>query len=55
VDPLLIERHPAALATAGRLGYSGTDVDIGGLRERYNGAPDEGLDRIGRFEGSPSR
>jgi hypothetical protein len=55
VDPLLIERHPAALATAERLGYSGTDVDIEGLRERYNGAPDEGLDRIGRFEGSPSR
>lgn len=55
VDPLLIERHPAALATAARLGYGGTDLDLDALRARYSGAPDAGLDRIGRFEGWPSR
>jgi len=55
VDPLLIERHSAALATAERLGYSGTDVDVAALRERYHGTPDAGLDRVGRFESSSSR
>jgi hypothetical protein len=55
VDPLAIERHPAALATAERLGYSGTEVDLPALRERYHGKPDAGLDRVGRFEPSSSR
>jgi hypothetical protein len=55
VDPLAIERHPAALATASRLGYSGTDLDLEALRERYHGMPDAGLDRLGRFEPTSSR
>jgi hypothetical protein len=55
VDPMLIERHPAALATAERLGYSAADVDLDALRARYSGMPDAGLDRVGRFEPSPSR
>jgi len=55
VDPLAIERHPAALATAERLGYCGTDVDLEALRDRYRGIPDAGLDRLGRFEPSSSR
>ena len=50
VEPLLIERHPAALATAARLGYAPTDVDLDALRARYQGTPDLGLDRSGRFE-----
>jgi hypothetical protein len=55
IDPLAIERHPAALATAERLGYCGTDVDLEALRDRYRGIPDAGLDRLGRFEPSSSR
>lgn len=55
VDPLLIERHPAALATAERLGYAGAEVDVAALRERYHGTPDAGLDRVGRFESTQSR
>jgi hypothetical protein len=50
VDPLLIERHPPALETARRLGYSAIDVDLDALRARYSGTPDPGLDRVGRFE-----
>jgi hypothetical protein len=53
VDPLLIERHPAALSTATQLGYAVAAVDLDALRARYRGEPDPGLDRIGRFE--PSR
>jgi hypothetical protein len=54
LDPLAIERHPAALATAERLGYSGADVNLSALRERYYGIPDAGLDRLGRFEPTSS-
>jgi hypothetical protein len=46
VDPLLIERHPAALHTAERLGYAASAVDLDALRARYIGAPDAGLDRF---------
>src|SRR3954451_2098383 len=49
VDPLLIERHPAAVETAMRLGYDPTAVDADVLRDRYVGTPAAGLDRIGRF------
>src|SRR3954452_11175795 len=49
VDPHLIERHPAAVATAARFGYDAADVDVRSLRDRYVGTPDSGLDRIGRF------
>src|SRR4051812_6059685 len=49
VDPLLIERHPAAVETAMRLGYDPTAVDPDVLRDRYVGTPAAGLDRIGRF------
>jgi hypothetical protein len=54
VDPLLIERHAAAVTTAERLGYCATDVDVDALRRRYHGTPDAGLDRVGRFESTPS-
>jgi hypothetical protein len=54
VDPLLIERHPAALETAERLGYSVANVDLDALRARYSGMPDAGLDRVGRFDPAPS-
>jgi hypothetical protein len=49
VDPLLIERHPAAVHTAQRLGYDAATVDVDAMRTRYVGTPDAGLDRIGRF------
>src|SRR3954452_17957837 len=49
VDPLLIERHPAAVETAARLGYEPTTFDADALRDRYIGTPAAGLDRIGRF------
>src|SRR4051812_5445246 len=49
VDPLLIERHPAAVETAARLGYDATAVDTTSLRERYVGTPAAGGDRVGPF------
>ncbi|HYZ28849.1 MAG TPA: hypothetical protein VE570_07320 [Thermoleophilaceae bacterium] len=41
VDPLLIERHPRALATAERLGYRGAEVDLEALRARYSARPSD--------------
>jgi hypothetical protein len=41
VDPLLIERHPRALATAERLGYRGAEVDLEALRVRYSTRPSD--------------
>jgi hypothetical protein len=41
VDPLLIERHPRALATAERLGYRGAEVDPEALRARYRASPSD--------------
>jgi hypothetical protein len=50
LDPMQIRAHPAALETAGRLGYDMDEIDLDALRERYGGEPDAGADRIGRFE-----
>lgn len=49
VDPLAVLEHPLACATARRLGYDPGDVDPGALAARYRGAPDPGVDRIGRY------
>ena len=49
VDPAAIRRHPMTVETAHALGYELDDVDTDGLRARYQGEPDAGLDRIGRF------
>jgi hypothetical protein len=49
VDPEAIHRHPVSVETARALGYELDDVDIDALRARYQGEPDPGLDRIGRF------
>lgn len=48
-DPHLVLRHPATVAVAGRLGYDVSAVDPDALRARYEGAPDPGEDRIGRY------
>lgn len=50
VDPLQIHRHRGAVAVAQRLGYAMADLKLSSLDARYRGAPDPGLDRVGRFE-----
>jgi hypothetical protein len=49
VHPEAIQRHPVSVETARALGYELDDVDIDAMRARYQGEPDPGLDRIGRF------
>jgi hypothetical protein len=49
LDPLQVLRHPRTVETAQTLGYEPEDVDLAQLRARYIGAPDPGLDRIGRY------
>lgn len=40
IDPLLIEHHPAAVATAELLGYAPLDVNLLALRDRYSARPE---------------
>jgi hypothetical protein len=54
LDPLAIHRHRRAVDVAHALGYDMASLDVAALSERYRGAPDPGLDRIGRFEGRPA-
>lgn len=39
VDPLAIERHPAAMEAMERLGYSLAEIDLRAIAERYHGVP----------------
>ncbi len=48
VDPLRVLKHPATVQTATELGYDVVPLDVAALEARYRGAPDPGLDRIGR-------
>jgi hypothetical protein len=50
VDPLSVQRHAETVAVAAQLGYDVGDLDLTALEARYRGEPDEGLDRLGRFE-----
>jgi hypothetical protein len=50
VDPLVIRRHRWTLEVAHQLGYDGEALDVSALEARYLGAPDPGLDRVGRYE-----
>jgi hypothetical protein len=54
VDPLVVRRHPRTVAVAAKLGYDLDSLDVAALEARYRGHPDQGLDRIGRFESSSS-
>jgi hypothetical protein len=49
VDPLQVHRHPATVEVARRMGYELTGLNLGALLARYQGRPDPGRDRIGRF------
>jgi hypothetical protein len=49
VDPLEVLNHPATVRTASVLGYEVDPLDLEALEARYVGAPDPGLDRLGRF------
>ncbi len=50
VDPLDVLRHPLTVQVAGRLGYDVAEMDAAALEARYRGRPDDGLDRLGRYE-----
>lgn len=50
VDPLEIHRHRRTVDVAHALGYDMTAISPAALERRYRGAPDPGLDRLGRFE-----
>jgi hypothetical protein len=50
VDPLLARRHRRTVEVASALGYDLDSLDVSALEDRYRGAPDPGLDRIGRHE-----
>jgi hypothetical protein len=52
VDPALVGEHPRTVETAARLGYDALDYDPEALRARYQGEPELGLDRHGRFPGA---
>lgn len=57
-DPRLVRRHRLTCWAAAQLGYDAGDLDLSSLHARYQGRPDPGLDRFGRFmddEGSASR
>jgi hypothetical protein len=54
VDPLVVRRHPRTVAVARKLGYELDSLDVAALEARYRGDPDQGLDRIGRFESTSS-
>ena len=49
VDPLRMLEHRATVRTATELGYDVAGVDVAALEARYRGAPDFGVDRIGRY------
>ena len=49
VDPLHVHRHPGTVQVAKELGYDLSGLNLGALEARYQGEPDPGLDRIGRF------
>jgi hypothetical protein len=49
VDALEVHRHPTTVWLAHRLGYDIQRLNLGVLHARYQGEPDPGLDRIGRF------
>lgn len=54
LEPELIARHPATVTLARQIGYDPLAVDVDALRARYAGTPDDGSDRLGRYE-TPAR
>lgn len=49
VDPMEVVRHPTTVRVAAQLSYDAAHADVEALQARYRGAPDPGLDRIGRY------
>lgn len=50
VDPMQALEHEMTVEVAGRLGYDIARVDRAALEARYRGRPEDGLDRLGRWE-----
>lgn len=49
VDPRRVLEHGATVRTATELGYGVPWLDMAALEARYQGTPDAGLDRVGRY------
>ncbi len=50
VEPIEVLQHSMTVEVAGQLAYDVARLDVAALQARYRGRPDDGLDRVGRYE-----